>query len=863
MKGTYSMKQFRHSKIKLYMACAIVGIPAYIPISYAEEQAEVDDDMNVVTISRKRPESLQKVPLAVTAISADEIEFAGIERTGDIISLIPNMTLVDTASVGDTQVSIRGIVSTRDAESTFAYVVDGILMTNPNRFSDELVDVAQIEVIKGPQGALYGRNAVAGAILVTTNKPGDDFELKVKGGIGTQGSSSAGITLSGKMSESVNGRLSASYSSTDGFYENVFTGQDDAVDYLDDQSINARIIWEVSSVLELDFRGSFGKTEGGAINYNASFALPSFENAFNQPAFFPDVNEHDFVFAFNVPGENEQETKDFSVKADWDLEGFDVTVFTAFSELDEYLLSDGTSATFYGYELTAQCQADRATLNNFPAAFGGADRTDLFGDFFAPFGVFPPGIDFAGVYGPYTPTSCDGYQYQERNQKDTSFEVRLTSDVDSDYRWIAGLYYADIERQAVVAYGADTGQGFLRQPYVDPTGPNPTDLLFDDTFDTTVTSIFGQTEIDLDDDLELSLALRYDREERTVSNNVPNVKASGLNLNTFVNGELGRINPAFNFFPNGIPDRSRDFSQLQPQVSLSWEANDDINLYASYGVGFRSGGFNSIGTEATLDFWFNASGTGTPGDAVNAQLLVSDEYDKEVTKSFELGFKSMWLDRKLRVNGAIFSNTVEDNQFFEFFAGPFGLLRAVTTIDEIEVQGLEMDFKASISDEFSLFGGFGFLSSEIIENKNRPLTVGNDVPQAADKTFNLGAQFQYSVGTDMYLITRLDWQYTGEMWFHTLQGEQTPTIWDFFGTLGGGVPPGPHPQDFSRAKRDAFNTLNLRISLEMENGSISLWGKNITDEEYLQEVIPAPEFGGSFIHPSAQASYGIEYKYEF
>ena len=112
------------------------------------------------------------------------------------------------------------------------------------------------------------------------------------------------------------------------------------------------------------------------------------------------------------------------MKADWDRDGVDVTAVLSYSDLEEYLLSDGTSATFYGYELTDACQSDRATLNNTPAGLGGADRSDLFGDFFGPFGVFPgnggAAPDFTGIYGPYTPTACDGYQYQERNQSDTS-----------------------------------------------------------------------------------------------------------------------------------------------------------------------------------------------------------------------------------------------------------------------------------------------------------------------------------------------------------------------------------------------------------------------------------------------------------
>ena len=153
----------------------VVAIMASVSTaSFAEIAIE-----EIVVSARKRAENLQEVPIAVTAFTASQIESAGIERPADFIGLMPNVTMVNSANIGDTQVSIRGIVSTRDAESTFAYVVDGVLVTNPNGFNEELMDVSQIEVLKGPQGALYGRNAVAGAILVTTNRPDEEFEGKV------------------------------------------------------------------------------------------------------------------------------------------------------------------------------------------------------------------------------------------------------------------------------------------------------------------------------------------------------------------------------------------------------------------------------------------------------------------------------------------------------------------------------------------------------------------------------------------------------------------------------------------------------------------------------------------------------------
>lgn len=863
------MHIFRSKKLASSISLAFTSsaiyltTPAFAQSTGGVAQNEIED-VEIISISRKRPESLQEVPIAVTALSKKDIEAAGIQRPSDFINLIPNVSIVDTANVGDTQVSIRGIVSTRDAESTFAYVVDGVLITNPNAFNGELLDVAQIEVLKGPQGALYGRNAVSGAILITTNEPSDFLEGSVSGGLGNNNTNKINGVISGPLSENVSARLTVSHSSTDGHYSNSFTGADNSVDFLEDTSTKVRLIWRANDALKLDFRAGYSEVEGGAINYNAVFALPSFETAFVQPAYFADVNKHEFNFTSNVPSENKQKTKDLALKADWDLDGFDVTAVLSYNDLEEYLLSDGTSASFYGYELTSQCQTDRETLNNTPTALGGADRTDLFGEFFAPFGVFPPGVEFTGVYGPYTPTACDGYQYQNRSQSDYSGELRFTSDNSSDpYRWIAGLYFTEIERDVVVAYGADLGKGFLRQAYVPADGPNPTDLLFDDTFNTSVMSAFGQVEYDLTEQLELSVAMRYDYEDRDVSNNVPNVTASGLNVNTFVNGVLGPINPAFNVTPDGIPDRNKSFSQLQPKVTLAYDANEFMNWYLSYGVGFRSGGFNSIGTQATLDYWFNRSGTGAPGDVVNAQINVTDDYNKEVTTNTELGFKSIFLDKRIKLNAAVFKTDIEDNQFFEFFAGPFGLLRAVTTIDKLSIQGIEFDFQAKVTDDIKLYGGLGLLDSEIKENRNRPMTVGNKAPQAPEESAALGIMWDYDVTSDIVMTSRVDWQYVGKTYFHTLQGEQTPTIWDFFGTLGGSVPPGPHPQDFSNAIRDAYSTVNARISFAAETWKVALWMNNLTNEDYLQEIINAPEFGGSFIHPSARKSYGIDFTYNF
>ena len=836
--------------------CGAVVAALALPAGIANAQ-QGSEPMEEITVSaRKRDESLQEVPIAISAFTEATIERAGIRRPVDFISLVPNVTIVDTANVGDTQVSIRGIVSTRDAESTFAYVVDGVLSTNPNSFNEELVDVRQIEVLKGPQGALYGRTAVAGAVLVTTREPGEDFEGSVQAGFGDPSQYRANFRFSGGLSDNLRASFSGSYRNHDGHYTNVFTGADDAVDYLEDTTLRTRFIFEPNDELKLDIRAGHSDVSGGAINFNAGFAIPFFEAAFGSSTFNANVNEVPFIYAFNVPGENEQTSSDIAIKADWTWGDIDVTGVLSWNDLDEYLLSDGTSATFFGYTFTPACETSRTTYNNAPTALGGAYRTDLFGPFFQPFGVFPaaPGLEFEGVYGPYTPTTCDGFQYQERNQSDIGAELRFTSPQDERLRWIGGIYLAEIDREVVVAYGADQGQGFLRTPYVPPSGPNPTDLLFWDDFETSVIALFGELAYDLNDTMELSFALRWDQEDRKVKNNVPNVAASGLNGNN----PAGPINPAFTSNPSGIPDRSRKFDKLQPKLTWRWTASDEVNVFASYGIGFRSGGFNSLGTSDLLGFWFNTGNSG-PGELVDAQLVVNDEYDKEVSTAFELGMKTTWLDNRLRVNASVFNTEVEDNQFFEFFAGPFGILRAVTTIDELYIRGFEADFNWQATDNMTLFGGLGLLNSEIEENVHRPLSVGNDVPQAPDRTYNLGAQFDVEVNADMGLYVRIDWQHVGEMWFHTLQQEDTRNIWNIF----------PDFQavdvltNFSLSQRDAYDTVNMRIGLEGDNWTVTAWGRNITDERYLEEVIPAPEFGGSFLHQAAGSSFGIDLQYSF
>jgi len=834
---------------------AIFGSLLSLPsLALAQDSLQLEE---VIVTARKRTESMQDVPIAVTAFTRSEIVSAGIERPQDFIALTPNVSIVDTANVGDTQVTIRGQYSTRDAESSFAYVVDGVLITNPNGFNGELFDIEQIEVLKGPQGALYGRNASSGAIIVNTVRPSDEFEGRIKGGFGDDGLRKGHLMLSGPlMSDKLLGRAAISYRETDGQFDNDFTGSDNDVNYLEDTSVRGRLIWQPNDNLTVDAQASYKDVEGGAINFNATFALPGAAEFTGIPALHKDVNDTDFAYIFNVPGENEQEDTFFSIKADYEMDFGTVTFIGSYDDLEEYLISDGTSAAFGGYSLGApESQSACIQTYNDPALAGLLNQTS---PFYAiqdgqPPGVYLPELGILnGLLAPYSPTTCDGYQYQERNQESTTLEVRLTSNSEGKMRWVAGLYYADIDREVVVAYGADLGLGFRKTPYVPPSGPNPTDLLFWDDFSTEVYAAYGQVELDVFEHGELALALRYDEEDREVSNKVPNV------LNAQIFGLFGKapINPAYDGSgTDTIPDRDETFNEWQPKISYTHSLSDDLTVYGSYGVGFRSGGFNSIGSEATVN--------GTFGTYPTAPLEVRDDYDKEVTDTYELGLKSQWLDDSLRINVAAFYTEIDDYQFFNFFAGPFGLLRVVTNIEEVEITGAEVDFAWAFHQYLTVSGGYGIIDTEIKENNNRPYTEGNDLPYAPEASGALSLDFSMPVFGDLEWMTRLDYQYVGETWFHSVQNNTTQNYFTDLSEVYGVPGFGFGPSDYNRTSRDDYWTINLRAGISGENWSIIAWSQNVTDEDYLEEVIPAPEFGGSFNHDSAGRISGVDFTYSF
>jgi iron complex outermembrane receptor protein len=818
-------------------ALAMMASPAFA--QNAEDSTEGEE---IIVTARRQDERLQDVPASVTVLTADALQKTGADKAQDFVQLTPGVTIVTgTAEAGDTQVNIRGINGARDAESSIALVVDGILKTNTAQLNQTQGALRQIEILKGPQGAIYGRNAAAGAIVIQTLKPGDTLEGAVRASYANEKTLETTGHISAPLGDGAGFVLSGYYRQTDGFYRNLFLDRK----VVDDQkvwSVDGRFVVQLGDATELDVKARYADLSGASINFNAAFHLPNFGGAF-----YEDVDDHAFRYYGNIRPTNDQKSFDVSAKIEHDFGSTKLTAWALYSDIEQSLVADGTSADFARYINAAQ-PAGLPAVNscfNSTAALTGfqVNAPGFIGQIPVPF-IFAPAN--GSTFGPYSPTTCDGTQYQERNQRDISAEIRLASNDDGALQWQLGAYYLNIDRLVGVSLGADTGAGVIRNLYNGPTTANPTSLLLADKFKTNVYAAFGSVDYALSDSFKAGLALRYDIEDRSTSSRVPTA------TDPFTGGP---INPGQAFGP--LSPKSNSYKQLQPKLSLSWKPGaGDTNIYANWGIGFKSGGFNNQGSATIINQNFNAF--------IGANVNITDDYRKERSSAFEAGIKGSILDGRITYDLAGYYTRIKDMQFFEFFVGTFGLLRVVSNIDRVDVKGAELNLNARIIDGWKLFGSVNLTDSEIKKNSSRTYTVGNKSPYTADYTINLGTQIDAPLSDSIDLLLRADYRITGDTWFHTVQDQERPTLFSGLLPISAlALPAFVGNARYDVAKRDAFGVLNLRFGLEGENWNLAVFADNMLDRKYVAEVIPAIEFGGSFISPGARRLIGVEAGFKF
>lgn len=864
-------------KLRLPLAVATISLSFVLGSSVALGQAVLEE---VVVTAQKREQSLQDVPLSINAVSGEMIEDAGMDDLTDLSSFVPN--LVISRSAVNTEIRIRGIGSSinRGFEQSVGMYIDGIYMGRGRQYRSPFLDLERVEVLRGPQGILFGKNTIAGAVSVISRSP--------EAGAATSGSVSLNYepeyntqalvgALETGLGDNAGIRLAAKYASSDGYVKNVTVGRDEP--QTEELSLRGTLAWNVSDSVDANLKVSYSTfdVEGSNANHKLftfvddplsgfdgiAFALVA--NGLADPTFNANGDLYDawrnnggpgssrtvFTPDFGkYPDQNETETLTTALTFNWDLEGGTLTSVTG---LSSYETSDGVDADFLPIQLLDR--SDDHDFDQFSQEFRFSSQDNerfnyMVGAYFEKQDLDMTGrIELDGTIGDLVPIVLGG----------------------APTLFINGV--------------VSLNNPALAHPVLYRTGSF--------TQDTENISVFAEGTFDFTETLRVSLGLRYSDEQKDVHKSLylsavsldlvgggvlngadipldpTDVASGGLDVEAIWSAAFGTVNHDIR--------GSRSEDHVSPAVKLMWDSSDSTMWYASYSEGFKSGGFNS-----TDDL---------PFDLVTGEPL-GFSYEDESAKSFEIGFKSELAGGRVRWNGAVFSTDYDDLQVAAFTGTSFTVGNAASA----EIKGVEMDVEWAATENLVVGGNIAYLDHEYkdyatagctapqiaqlsgvylgalqagtpgdsigaasglcsitsvpampisaVGLPNRPVTVQNLTGQrgeyAPEWSGSVFARHEMAIGDNLYLSTNLDVNWSQEFF---MDADLDP------GTL-----------------QDSYALVNLRFGLSDADDSweVFIYGRNLTDEDVYGAALDTPLVTGAMtgylLDPMV---YGIGGKFSF
>jgi iron complex outermembrane receptor protein len=322
--------------------------------------------------------------------------------------------------------------------------------------------------------------------------------------------------------------------------------------------------------------------------------------------------------------------------------------------------------------------------------------------------------------------------------------------------------------------------------------------------------VFAQINYDINDDIELSFALRYDQDEREIEIKTPQ-----------------QYLPVFGFpSPEQGEARTEDYDSLQPKLTLRWKPADDMTIYGTVAEGFRSGGFNQSGVKLAIQTLADAGVPGMPNG-------VDDSWEQEDTRSFELGFKTSGLDGRLKFDIAAFYTEI-DNAFNFVFVAPL-VSQVIRNVDEAEVQGFETSLAFLVNEWLQIDASYGLIDSEVTSSDwigaGGVDIEGLTLPNNPEYTGNIGITFDASLSDNIDGFLRIDYSRMGKTYYEA--------------------------ENF--IARDPVDLINVNAGFGTEAWTVSAWGKNLTDEDYPAEVLNPP----GVVYWARPRQYGLEVTVRF
>ncbi|ATQ42251.1 TonB-dependent receptor [Caulobacter mirabilis] len=693
----------------------------------------------VVVTAQKRTENLQDVPIAVSAVGAERVEQLHATRLADLTAVAPNFSVEKANGT----VYIRGVGGggrNIGFGGRAGVYLDGVYIGQAAALSQSLLDIEHVEVLRGPQGHLFGRNTVSGAANIITRAPAAEFGGEVTLGAGNLEYRSLGLRADLPIVEDkVLAKLSVGLEKRDGYTRNLFDNNR-VIGSLDSQSYrgavrllpNEKVTVDVSAdyMRDKSFRGG---PESVSSLTGAGLVDPLAPNAY-------EVNT-------NTPRFKHVET--------------------------------GGGAVNVNYE-----QDDGSTITSITAYRTSKSAVQADND--------------------YTPIDFLHTLYEDEFRQ-LSQELRIASSDESRLRYVAGVFLLseEADTKRVAAWGAAAvGLGLGLAP--NSSTPSSAGIR------TTSYALFGSLDYDLTERLTVNLGGRYTIEQRKLRYDLDGSNSGLVGIATL----------------KGFKDEDEE-NRFSPSIGVTFKANDDLNLYAKYSTGFKSGGWN-------VDFLNRNQVKDLNGDG-----RADFAFDTETVQSYEIGAKAELFERRVRLNAAVFAADYDDYQINRFVQFPGGItVIQLSNAAKVETKGVEVSFEAAPIRNLLLTLDAAYMDATFDDFKGGGPggadASGNELPFSPKWSGTASAQYRFdlpSLGSELTLFGQYAYR------AKTYAGQEN--------------------QDNQRLGERKL--LNARATFtHLGTGlSVSVWGSNITDQDYLTNRT-ADFLGTKFVERGEPQTYGLE-----
>jgi len=786
------------------VAAAVTGLQPLPTVAAALEEV-------MVTATRRTETDIQTTPIAVTALTSNDIEELVPRDLGDISAQVPNFSAGKQPGFKAAAFAIRGVGTTsiivyQDAQ--VAVTVDDFVLPSVQTQNMEMFDIEQIEVLRGPQGTLFGKNTTGGVINVKTKRPRlNENTLELQGKVEEYGRYEGRYAVNYSPTDTLALRAAGAYIKSDGFYENgaaygPVTPFDPASPYI----------------------GATGKGNGNDVGGDDSFS-GRFKALWQPNEDFTALAQYELIRddGDSPPSVN---TTPLDAPMLWNSLGLpknkgDGIKNAAVTNRDDALLhmSDGHQVDVDGYYLNMDWTVGEYTLSS---VTGYREQDSELPN------------TYTGEVGPNSLFDANRQDHRETFQQ----ELRIASELSGPLNFVAGAFYQTDD----TTFCVNQVLGF-----VDLTGASSENFGVPDFFDNNPQvlcneqeaenwAVFGDFTYDFAERWSFGGGARWTDEKKdwTGRNQVFYQQLEGgfdpnLTWQDF-NEPLGAAK--FNKYSTGVVKDNESWDEPTYRATLSFEASADLFTYFTYSHGFKSGGYNDQ--------------TGTSGVAITP--ISAAPTDPEKADSYELGVKSDMLDNRLRVDVAGFYVKYSDAQrdlvasFTNEFGADFQETRFFNAAD-MDVYGLELQFTAAVTDNFTLRGNASYLHSEYKKFTADTNYDGIDDVDLSNADVNRAPEYQWNI--DAIYEHQL---FGGEMRWLVNANYEDDSIF-VYSVLG--------PQyDGMIDERTLFNA---SVTYTGDDGRyfVRLYGKNLTDEEYKVGELPVADLW-TFAYYGEPRAFGME-----